>query len=83
MKLKPLEVHVQGRNAAIRPEWAAAIDGEIDRLQRHRHESLLDVRVELLATPHHNPGGFELHVVVTIPGQRLAAMRQGEQVPGD
>lgn len=76
----PQEVHIEGRNLKILPEWREKIEEELARLQRHTYEPLLHARVELLGTGHHRHGAFEIHLVVSLAGGTLTVTRQGEFV---
>jgi len=76
----PPDVHIEGRNLAILPEWRASIEEELARLQTHHRDPILHARVEIIGTAHHRLGGFEIHLVVSISGDTITIIRQGEMV---
>lgn len=76
----PFDVHIEGRNLDLLPEWQEKIKAELARLQKHSHDDILHARVELIGTSHHRLGAFEIHVVASLPGSTLAVKRQGEYV---
>ena len=76
----PQDVHIEGRNLEILPEWRDKIEVELARLQKHYNDPILHARVEIIGTAHHRLGAFEVHLVVSIPGDTITIMRQGEMV---
>ena len=76
----PLDVHIEGRNLEIWPEWREKIEGELARLQKHYLNPILHVRVEIIGTAHHRHGAFEIRLVAGVPGDTLTVSRQGEYV---
>jgi len=76
----PLDVHIEGRNLEIWPEWRAKIEAELARLQKHYVNPILHARVELIGTAHHRHGAFEIHLVAGVPGATITVSRQGEYV---
>ena len=76
----PQDVHIEGRNVKILPEWQAKIEEELARLQKHYHDPIIHARVEIIGTPHHRLGAFEVHLVVNVPGDTITLTRQGETV---
>jgi cold shock CspA family protein/ribosome-associated translation inhibitor RaiA len=76
----PQDVHIEGRNLVILPEWRKKIEEELARLQKHYHDPILHARVEIIGTGHHRLGAFEVHLVVTVPGDTITLLRQGEMV---
>jgi cold shock CspA family protein/ribosome-associated translation inhibitor RaiA len=76
----PLDVHIEGRNLEIWPEWREKIAGELARLQKHYLNPILHVRVEIMGTSHHRHGAFEIRLVAGVPGDTLTVSRQGEYV---
>jgi len=76
----PQDVHIQGRNLEILPEWGDKIEAELARLQKHTSEPILHARVELIGTGHHRHGAFEIHLVASLAGETLTVTRQGEYV---
>jgi cold shock CspA family protein/ribosome-associated translation inhibitor RaiA len=74
------DVHIEGRNLEILPEWREKIEEELARLQKHYHDPILHARVEIIGTGHHRLGAFEVHLVVTVPGDTITLVRQGEMV---
>jgi cold shock CspA family protein/ribosome-associated translation inhibitor RaiA len=76
----PQDVHIEGRNLEILPEWRAKIEEELARLQKHYHDPILHARVEIIGTAHHRLGAFEVHLIVTVPGDTITLRRQGDMV---
>jgi ribosomal subunit interface protein len=76
----PQDVHIQGRNVEILPEWREKIEAELARLQKHSFEPILHARVELVGTGHHRQGNFEIQLVANVAGKTLTVARQGEYV---
>ena len=76
----PQDVHIEGQNLEILPEWRDKIEEELARLQKHYHDPILHARVEIIGTAHHRLGAFEAHLVVSIPGDTITIVRQGEMV---
>lgn len=76
----PKDVHIEGRNLEILPEWRAKIEEELARLQKHSHDPILHARVDVIGTAHHRLGAFEVHLVVAVPGDTITMSRQGEMV---
>ncbi len=76
----PSDLHIDGRNVAILPEWREKITSELAKLARHSFEPILHARVEIIGTGHHRHGAFEMHLVLGLAGQTLTVTRQGEYV---
>jgi cold shock CspA family protein len=76
----PQDVHIEGQNLEILPEWREKIEEELARLQKHYHDPILHARVEIIGTAHHRLGAFEVHLVISIPGDTITIRRQGEMV---
>ncbi|RJR41714.1 MAG: HPF/RaiA family ribosome-associated protein [Deltaproteobacteria bacterium] len=76
----PLDVHIEGRNLEILPEWRAKIEEELARLQKHYMDPILHARVTLIGTEHHRLGTFEIHLAASVPGDTITVTRQGEYV---
>lgn len=74
------DIHIEGRQVEIMPEWRAKIEAELVRLQQHYHDPILHARVEIIGTSHHRLGAFEVHLVVNVPGDTITLMRQGNMV---
>lgn len=74
------DIHIEGRQVEILPEWREKIEAEIARLQQHHHDPILHARVEIMGTAHHRLGAFEVHLVVNVPGDTITLMRQGDTV---
>ncbi|MFZ5449127.1 MAG: cold shock domain-containing protein [Thermodesulfobacteriota bacterium] len=74
------DIHIEGRQVEILPEWRAKIEAELARLQKHYKDPILHARVEIMATPHHRLGAFEVHLVVNVPGDTITLLRQGDMV---
>ena len=76
----PLDIHIEGQHLEILPEWRGTIETELARLHKHYSGPILHARVELIGTAHHHLGAFEVHLVVTVPGDVITIIRQGEVV---
>ena len=76
----PLDIHIEGQKVEILPEWREKIEAELERLQKHYSGPILHARVEVIGTAHHHLGAFEVHLVVTVPGDVITIIRQGELV---
>jgi cold shock CspA family protein/ribosome-associated translation inhibitor RaiA len=76
----PLDVHIEGRNLEIQPEWREKIEKELARLQKHYLNPILHVRVEIIGTAHHRHGALEIRLVAAVPGDTLTVSRQGDYV---
>jgi cold shock CspA family protein/ribosome-associated translation inhibitor RaiA len=74
------DIHIEGRQVEILPEWRAKIEAELARLQNHYHDPILHARVEIIGTPHHRLGAFEVHLVISVPGDNITLLRQGDMV---
>jgi len=77
----PLDIHIKGQKVEILPEWREKIEEELGRLQKHYSGPILHARIEIIGTQHHHLGAFELHLVVTVPGDVITIIRQGGLVP--
>jgi cold shock CspA family protein/ribosome-associated translation inhibitor RaiA len=77
----PLDIHVEGQHLELLPEWREKIEAELARLQKHYHDPILHARVELIGTAHHRLGAFEVHLVVSVAGDTITIIRQGDFVP--
>lgn len=76
----PLDVHIEGQKVDILPEWREKIEEELGRLQKHYSGPILHARAAVIGTAHHHLGAFEVHLVVTVPGDVITVIRQGELV---
>ncbi len=76
----PLDIHIVGQHLEILPEWREKIEAELTRLQNHYSGPILHARTEIIGTAHHHLGAFEVHLVVTVPGEVITVNRQGEVV---
>jgi cold shock CspA family protein/ribosome-associated translation inhibitor RaiA len=76
----PLEIEIEGREVDILPEWREKIEEELAKLQKHTYERILHSRVTVIGTSHHRHGGFEVHLVLTVPDQVISVIRQGDYV---
>jgi cold shock CspA family protein/ribosome-associated translation inhibitor RaiA len=76
----PLDIHIEGQQVQLEPEWREKIEEELARLQKHYHDPILHARVEIIGTAHHHLGAFEVHLVASIPGDTITLMRQWEYV---
>jgi ribosomal subunit interface protein len=74
------DVHIQGQQVEILPEWREKIEEELARLQKHYRDPILHARVEIKGTAHHHLGAFEIHLAVNVPGDTITLMRQGDLV---
>ncbi len=76
----PQDVHIEGRQVEILPEWREKIEAELAHLAGQAHDPILHARVELIGTGHHRRGAFEIHLVVSVAGHTLTVRHQGEHV---
>lgn len=76
----PADLHIDGRQVEILPEWREKIESELAKLARHAFEPILHARVEIIGTGHHRHGAFEMRLVLGLAGQTLTLTRQGEYV---
>jgi len=76
----PLDIHIEGQNVELEPEWRQKIEEELARLQKHYVDPILHARVEIIGTKHHHLGAFEVHLVVAVAGDTITIIRQGELV---
>lgn len=76
----PLDIHIEGQQVEVLPEWRAKIEEELGRLQEHYCGPILHARVEVIGTAHHHLGTFEVHLVVNVPGDIITIKQQGEFV---
>lgn len=76
-----MDIHIEGQNLEIQPEWREKIEEELARLEEHFTGPVLHARVEIIGTRHHHLGAFEVHLVVTVSGETITLTRQGEFVP--
>jgi cold shock CspA family protein/ribosome-associated translation inhibitor RaiA len=74
------DIHIEGRQVEILPEWRTKIEAELAHLQKHYHDPILHARVEIIGTSHHRLGAFEVHLMVNVPGDTITLMRQGDMV---
>jgi cold shock CspA family protein/ribosome-associated translation inhibitor RaiA len=76
-----MDIHIEGRNLEIQPEWREKIEEKLTRLEEHYMGPILHGRVVIIGTHHHHLGAFEVHLAVSIAGDTLTIIRQGEFVP--
>jgi cold shock CspA family protein/ribosome-associated translation inhibitor RaiA len=76
----PLDIHIEGQQVEVLPEWRAKIEAELGRLQEHYCGPILHARVEVIGTAHHHLGTFEVHLVANVPGDIITIKQQGEVV---
>jgi cold shock CspA family protein/ribosome-associated translation inhibitor RaiA len=76
----PLDIHIEGQHVALLPEWREKIEEELARLQKHYQDPILHARVEIIGTAHHHLGAFEVHLVISVAGDTITIIRQGEFV---
>ena len=74
------DIHIEGRQVEILPEWRAKIEAELARLQEHYHDPILHARVEIIGTSHHRLGAFEVHLIANVPGDTITVSQQGDLV---
>ncbi|OPX20302.1 MAG: hypothetical protein BZ151_04595 [Desulfobacca sp. 4484_104] len=76
----PVDTRISGRDIELLPEWRYKIEEELARLQKHYYDPIIHARVEIIGTGHHRLGTFEIHLVISIPGDTITLTRQGEFV---
>lgn len=74
------DIRIEGQQVEILPEWRAKIEAELARLQKHYKDPILHARVEIIGTPHHNLGAYEVHLIVNVPGDTITVSQQGNLV---
>ncbi|MEW6219997.1 MAG: cold shock domain-containing protein [Thermodesulfobacteriota bacterium] len=77
-----MDLQTETRNLDMRPEWAAKIEDERQRLARHHQDLVHHLRLSIEATTGHRQGGHELTLVATVPGDTVVVKRKGEAVKG-
>ncbi|HEY4002154.1 MAG TPA: cold shock domain-containing protein [Candidatus Xenobia bacterium] len=73
-------LEIEGQKVDILPEYRAVIDKELARIERLARYPITNLRLELIATPHHRHGAFEVRLVLRHGTETLALVRQGEEV---
>lgn len=73
----PLDMHIEGQHLEILPEWREKIETELARLQNHYSGPILHAGAKIIGTAHHHLGAFEVHLVVTVPGEVITVNRRG------
>ncbi len=76
-----MDIHIEGRNLELQPEWREKIEEEFARLEEHYMGPVLHARAEIIGTRHHHLGAFEVHLIVSVTGDTITIIRQGEFVP--
>ena len=76
----PLDIHIEGQKVEILPEWREKIEEELARLQKHYGGPIFHARVAIIATGHHRLGAFEVHLVISVPGETITLSHQGDFV---
>ncbi|MBW1918095.1 MAG: HPF/RaiA family ribosome-associated protein [Deltaproteobacteria bacterium] len=76
----PQDIRISGRHVEILPEWREKIETELERLQKHYYDPILHARVEIIGSGHHRHGAFEIHLLISIPGDTITLTREGEFV---
>ena len=75
-----MDLKVEARNLDMRKSWQAKIDEERDKLIRHYANFVLHLRVTIEATPGYKEGGYEVHLIASVPQDTVVVKRWGEQV---
>jgi cold shock CspA family protein/ribosome-associated translation inhibitor RaiA len=75
-----MDIHIEGRNLEILPEWRQKIEEELTRLQDHYLSPILHARVIIIGTPHHHLGTFEVHLMISVSGDTITIIQKGEFV---
>lgn len=75
-----MDIHIEGQNLEVLPEWRDKIKEELDRLQAHYLSPIQHARIEIIGTRHHHLGAFEVRVVIIVAGETITIKRQGELV---
>src|SRR5512143_3332772 len=78
--MPPRDGRLAGPNLHITPAWRAKNEAELARLQTHYCDPILHARVAIIDTAHHHLGAFEVHLVLTVAGDTISVIRQGELV---
>ncbi len=75
-----MDLKVEARNLDMRKSWQAKIEEERDKLIRHYANFVLHLRVTIEATPGYKEGGYEVHLVASVPQDTVVVKRWGENV---
>ena len=75
-----MELKVEARNLDMRKGWQEKIEEERAKLIRHYANFVLHLRVTIEATPGYKEGGYEVHLVASVPQDTVVVKRWGEKV---
>jgi cold shock CspA family protein/ribosome-associated translation inhibitor RaiA len=75
-----MELKVEGKNLDMRKGWQEKIEEERDKLIRHYANFVLHLRVTIEATPGYKEGGYEVHLIASVPQDTVVVKRWGEKV---
>ena len=75
-----MDLKVEARNLDMRKSWQQKIEEERDKLIRHYASFVLHLRVTIEATPGYKEGGYEVHLVASVPQDTVVVKRWGENV---
>jgi cold shock CspA family protein/ribosome-associated translation inhibitor RaiA len=75
-----MDLKVEARNLDMRKGWQIKIEEERDKLVRHYANFVLHLRVTIEATPGYKEGGYEVHLVASVPQDTVVVKRWGENV---
>ena len=75
-----MELKVEARNLDMRKGWQEKIEEERAKLIRHYANLVLHLRVTIEATPGYQEGGYEVHLVASVPQDTVVVKRWGENV---
>lgn len=75
-----MELKVEARNLDMRKGWQEKIEEERAKIIRHYANFVLHLRVTIEATPGYKEGGYEVHLVASVPHDTVVVKRWGENV---
>jgi len=75
-----MELKVEARNLDMRKSWQEKIEEEREKLVRHYANFVLHLRVTIAATPGYKEGGYEVHLIASVPQDTVVVKRWGENV---
>ncbi|PIE59460.1 MAG: cold-shock protein [Desulfobulbus propionicus] len=75
-----MELKIEAKNLDIRKSWQDKIEGERAKLVRNYANFVLHLRVKIEATPGYKEGGYEVHLIASVPQDTVVVKRWGEKV---
>ncbi len=75
-----MELKIEAKNLDLRQGWREKIEEERNKLIRHYASFVLHLRVTIESTPGYKEGGYEVHLVASVPNDTVVVKRWGEKV---